>query len=46
MCSALSNEVAICFTNTCPSLRSPIKFWSFSGRSFSTINFLGWGWCS
>jgi hypothetical protein len=49
--SALSSEVAICLTSTwppelCPSLRSSIKFWSFWGKSFSTINCFGRGWCS
>ena len=49
--SALSREVAICLTSTwppelCPSLRSSIKFWSFCGKSFSTINCFGRGWCS
>ena len=49
--SALSSEVAICFTKTwpperCPSLRSSIKFFNFWGRSFSTISCFGRGWCS
>lgn len=51
MWRALSREVAICLTKTwppevCPSLRSSIKFWSFWGRSFSTISCFGRGWCS
>ena len=49
--SALSSDVAICFTKTwppelCPSRLSSIKFWSFWGKSFSTINCFGRGWCS
>jgi len=51
MWSAFSRAVAICFTKTrppdrCPSLRSSIKFWSFCGRSFSTMSCFGRGWCS